>query len=91
MVGGGRPLLPEISSSTTASEKKVQLESVQLRKPCNEGRPTSCQSLSPLLTTPMRSLKSLGIRCRLIEFLLLILYVILWPWPLIPWTWRLTY
>jgi len=66
MVGGGRPLLPEISSSTTLSEKKVQLESVQLRKHCNEGRPTSCQSLSPLITTPMLSMESHSICCRVL-------------------------
>ena len=65
MVGGGCPLLLEVSSSTTP-RKKVQLESVQLRKHCNEGRPMSCQSLSPLITTPMLSMESHSICCRVL-------------------------
>jgi len=34
---------------------------------------------------------ALPIRCRLRAFLLLIRYVTLWPWTLIPWSWPLTF
>jgi len=45
-------------------------------------------SLYALILSPVPSLKS--IRCRLRAVLLLIRYVMLWPWTLTPWPWPLT-
>jgi len=61
---------------------------------CNLRPPEPRQPFPALITTPCQSLKfevAEPINCRIIAFLLLIHYFTLWPWPMTPLPWPLTF